>query len=277
MAEPEDVLGDALESLYDHVPVSHSSAGSVFMYQPAGGGQIITLMTPDTQAANWSLHASSIWSSSLYLADHIADLQMEKYLNIARGEGRPLRVLELGAGAGLPSILLSKLYSDVLVTCSDYPDPELVRTLAENATRNDVADRCRVVPYAWGSDPTPLFASHVPPEAQLAGDTLLGFDVIVAADTLWNSGTHNIFVETLQRALRHAPHARAHLVAGLHTGRYVIQSFLRRAAESGLVAEDLRERRVSGTEERPWSVERADGEDEPERRRWVVWMVFKRG
>ena len=148
--DPEDVLADSLESLYDHVPVTHSSAGTVFTYSCDGKGPAITLIIPDTQAANWSLHATSIWTSSLYIADHVADLQLDKYVALTKQESRPLRVLELGAGAGLPSILLAKLYLYVLVTCSDYPDPELIHTLSENAVRNDVKDRCRVVPYAWG-------------------------------------------------------------------------------------------------------------------------------
>ena len=271
MDAPEDVLADSLESLYDHVPVAHSSAGTIFTFRSKIGGSAITLMTPDTQAANWSLHATSIWSSSLYVADHIEDLNLSQYTDSAMQEGRPLRVLELGAGAGLPSILISQIYTDALVTCSDYPDPELIRTLTENAQQNKVQDRCRVVPYAWGSDPNALMESQSAQE-----DPIPGFDIVLAADTLWNLDTHHLFIQTLQLTLKRSSDARVHLVAGLHTGRYVVQSFLKLVTESGFVAEDLRERRVGGTEERPWSVDRADGEEEQERRRWVVWMVFRR-
>ena len=107
-------------------------------------------------------------------------------------------------------------------------------------------------------------------------DPTPGFDVVLAADTLWNLDTHQVFVQTLQLTLKRTAHARVHLVAGLHTGRYVIQSFLNRVAKAGFIAEDLRERRVGGSGERPWSVDRADGEDEQERRKWVLWMEFKR-
>ncbi|KAH9913956.1 uncharacterized protein BXZ73DRAFT_81765 [Epithele typhae] len=270
VAAPEDFLSDSLESLYDHVPVAHSTAGSLFTYQPFTGGPVISLMTPDTQAANWALHASSIWSSSLYVAEHLDDLHLHKFASITQQESRPLRVLELGAGAGLPSILLAKTFHNVFVTCSDYPDPDLIGTLAENAKRNEAVDRCRVVPFAWGSDPSPLLRSQA-----AHTDPVPGFDVVLAADTLWNSDTHRLFVKSLQITLKRAPHARIHLVAGLHTGRYVLESFLKLMPEAGFVAEQLEERRVGGTEERAWSVERADGEDEQERRRWVIWMVFK--
>lgn len=268
MSDPEDVFADSLLSLYDHVPVSHSSAGSVFTYD--ADRSPITLVTPDTQAANWALHATSIWSAALYVAEHIRDLHLEEDLDYARREGRPLRVLELGAGAGLPSILIAKTYKDVVVTCSDYPDEALISTLAENARRNEVSDRCRVVPYGWGSDPSTLMMSQHAHE-----DSIPGFDIILAADTLWNSDTHRIFIQSLQLTLKRSPTARVQLFAGLHTGRYVIQSFLQLVSDAGLYTEDLRERRVDQSGERPWSVQRAEGEDEQERRRWVVWMTLR--
>ncbi|KAI1791795.1 hypothetical protein LXA43DRAFT_1094142 [Ganoderma leucocontextum] len=270
MADPEDVLADSLESLYDHVPVAHSSAGSVYTYQPRNGGPSVTITTPDTHAANWGLHATSIWSSALYVVDHAADLHLDQYRDLVQQERRPLRILELGAGAGLPSIFIAKTYPNVIVTCSDYPDESLVCTLRENAKRNDVEDRCHVVPYGWGSNPSPLFQSQ-----NADTDSVPGFDVVLAADTLWNSDTHGIFIQTLHLTLKRSPHARVQLAAGLHTGRYVIQTFLDLVSATGFVAEELTERHVGGLEERPWSVEHAEGEDEQERRRWVIWMVFK--
>lgn len=269
MSDPEDLLAESLETLYNHVPVAHSSAGSEYIY---GLDEVsrIRLVTPDTQAANWALHASSIWSSAIYVADHVLDLHLDEHIARAKQEGRPLRILELGAGAGLPSIFIAKSYPDALVTCSDYPDESLIRTLAENAQRNDVADRCCVIPYGWGSDPSPLMLSQ---NAHL--DSIPGFDVVLAADTLWNSDTHRIFVQTLQLTLKRSTNARVHLVAGFHTGRYAIASFLRLIPDAGFVIEELKERRIGGTLERSWSLDRAESEDEAERRRWVIWMVLR--
>ncbi|KAI0349552.1 hypothetical protein OH77DRAFT_1224577 [Trametes cingulata] len=269
MADPEDVLAESLETLYDHAIVTQGSPGSTFSYQPKDGGPIINLTTPDTHAANWSLHATSIWTSSIYVADYLPDLHIDHHAERARAEGHQLEILELGAGAGLPSIHIARVFKDVQVTCTDYPDDALIRTLAVNVKRNEVSDRCRVVPYAWGSDPSPLFLANG------SRDAIPGFDIVLAADTVWNSETHRIFIETLRLTLRRSPDARVYLVAGLHTGRYVIQSFLRLMDDAGFSAESLTERRVGASEERPWSVDRAEGEDERERRRWVVWMVFK--
>ncbi|KAI0664266.1 hypothetical protein C8Q70DRAFT_226781 [Cubamyces menziesii] len=269
MSDPEDVLAESLETLYDYVPVALSSSGSTYTYQSETAPSAITLTIPDTQAANWSLHATSIWSSSIYVANHLQELNIDGHIKNVCTEGRALQILELGAGAGLPSILIAKTFRDVLVTTSDYPDENLIHTLEGNVKRNEVSDRCRVVPYGWGSDPSPLFFRS-------GLETTAGrFDVVIAADTLWNSEWHGIFIETLRLTLRRSPNARIYLVAGLHTGRYVIQSFLCQMQEAGFVPEQLSERRVDGSEERPWSIDRAEQEDDRERRRWVIWMVFK--
>ncbi|TBU47563.1 putative methyltransferase-domain-containing protein [Dichomitus squalens] len=273
MADPEDFLYEASEFLYGHGPVAPSSAGSLFTHHPRNGGPSVTVMTPDTQTANWSLHATSIWSAAIYVVDHIDDFCIGHHYDLIKHEGRPLRVLELGAGAGLPGIFIAKKYPHTMVTSSDYPDELLIRTLAANAKRNDVEDRCRVVPYAWGSDPAPLLQSQ-----NADSDPIPGFDVVIAADTLWNRDTHQDLVRSLQTTLKRCPHARIYVVAGLHTGRYVIHTFYKHALGIGLLPEELNERRVDASKEsqRLWWPDRADDlEDEPTRRRWVAWAVFK--
>lgn len=132
--DPEDILSESLETLYDYAPITLSSSGSSYTYTPSpnsvyaqtarGRLMKITLKTPETEPENWSLHASSIWISSVYLADHLDELHIDKEIAHARDrEELPLRVLELGAGAGLPSILIAKRFQDdVFVVASDYPD-----------------------------------------------------------------------------------------------------------------------------------------------------------
>jgi nicotinamide N-methyltransferase len=256
--DPEDILSTSLESLYSYAPVAHSCAGSLFTYTAKSSGstrspETVTVRTPETHPANWSLHASSIWVASLYLADHLDFLELEKY-------SAPVHVLELGAGAGLPGILIAKTYQNVFVTTSDYPDEQLMRTLSDNVERNSV-NRCRAVAYAWGSDSSELATG--------------GFDVIVAADTLWNSELHPPFIKTLQMKLKRTTAARIHLVAGLHTGRYTIQAFLNAVGEAGFEVEKAVEREVAGNTERKWSAARGENEDERERRRWVLWVSLR--
>jgi len=305
VADPEDILSDALQTLYDYAPITHSSAGSLFTYavQPQPHQHIsdrvhhstsdrtspsnitISLTTPETQANNWSLHASSIWVSSLFIADHLADLQLDLHIRSLSDANptspRPLRVLELGAGAGLPGILIAKTYEVVQVTLSDYPDEILIHTLEENILRNGVPKNCSVVPYAWGSDPSTLLhnpQAHLTDADPTDGEEL-EFDIIIAVDTLWNSSLHVIFTRTLLTALRRSPRSRVHLVAGLHTGRYTLQAFMESLAGFGFDIEDVKEREVREHSAngvcREWDVNRAESEDERERRRWVVWMVLK--
>ncbi|KAI0720631.1 putative methyltransferase-domain-containing protein [Fomitopsis betulina] len=286
MSDPEDVLGESLQSLYDYTPITHSSAGATFTYtylgrEPGEEAGIpdddaldtpltITLTTPDTQPANWALHASSIWVSALYLADHVHDLHLDQHLTCCTLEGPRLRVLELGAGAGLPGILVARLFPEADVVTSDYPDDELISTLADNVQKNEVFMHCHAIPYAWGTDPSPLFAPFAAePSAQP------GFDVVLAADTLWNPESHTKFLSTLSKTLRKTPDARVHLIAGYHTGRYTVENFMKAVPDVELEVEDATERQVGGNLRRPWSVQRAEEETEEERRRWVLWLSLK--
>ncbi|OAX36131.1 hypothetical protein K503DRAFT_793547 [Rhizopogon vinicolor AM-OR11-026] len=269
MDDPEEILSSSLQTLYDYTPITHSAPGSIFTYTVkcgGGGSEMISLQTPDTQASNWSLHASSIWVSSLHIADYIEDLQLDRFKDLDR-----LHVLELGAGAGLPSIMIARTTPNAAVVVSDYPDESLICTLSDNVRRNCTSERCWAVPYAWGNDISPLVA----PLRQQNPEGSALFDIIVAADTLWNPELHVQFIKTLCMCLNQSPDARIHLVAGLHTGRYTLQSFLDVVMAHGLQVERVVEREVTGGIQRSWDVTRAESEDERERRRWVVWMILK--
>ncbi|KAF4569622.1 hypothetical protein EYR40_008600 [Pleurotus pulmonarius] len=280
--DPGDILADSLDTLYGYQPLTLSSPGRHFILQLDRLDHTIdtssakpckpisiSCRVPDTRSANWSLHASSVWVASVYLTQHIQELHIHDYLSPLTSPTNPINVLELGAGAGIPSIAISKLYEDscIRITSSDYPDDQLIAALKDNVLMNDVASRCKVVPYAWGSDASPLL-----PRSETTLDS--GFDVVIAADTLWNSDTHAIFVETLQKTLKRDAKSRIHLVAGLHTGRFTIQSMLDRLELSGFDVESAEERQVHGDQRRGWIVER-DGEDEFDRRRWLVWIKLK--
>ncbi|KAI0687389.1 hypothetical protein BC835DRAFT_1309223 [Cytidiella melzeri] len=248
-ASPEDVLSDSLQTLYDYTPITHSSAGAVFRRE---------------------LVAARLLHMGIYVADHLPDLHLARHAEAATPTR--VRLLELGAGAGLPGILIAKVYKDIDVTVSDYPDEELMRALAENIVRNGVEQRCRAVPYAWGSGP--LTFRDVAAQSSTRVEDLT-FDVVIAADTLWNSQLHSLFLDTLRKTLRKSVHSRIYLVAGLHTGRYTLQAFMRAVPKYELEFEEIEEREVGGNATRAWAVEPHVREDEKERRRWVVWMVLR--
>lgn len=251
--DAEDILGDSLSTLYSYTPITHSSAGSLFTYSSPTHPLQIHLKTPDTNAGNWALHASSIWVSSLYLADHV-DL-----LGLTGGE----KILELGAGAGCPGIVIAKLHQDVRVTLSDYPDEQLIQCLRENAEEN-ASFNTKVVSHAWGSKEV----------EGLGGE----FDLIIAADTLWNVDMHTLFLDSLELLLAKNATGRVVLVAGLHTGRWTVQKFFKQVQERNVFRiEEVAERRVQEGDwetQREWAVER-ELEDEKDRRDWVVWVVLK--
>jgi EEF1A N-terminal glycine/lysine methyltransferase len=266
--DPIEIFATSLESLYDHQAVTVASAGSNFMYSPkchprAQEEALIELITPDTKPENWFLHASDIWVSARYLADHLHLLQLENVLTSAC-HTKQLRLLELGASAGLPGILIAKLYPEINVTSSDYPDELLINTLRKNIKTNGVESNCKAIPHVWGSDPN-ILLENAPN----------GFDMIIAADTLWNSEMHPLFIRTLEGTLKKSPKARVHLVAGLHTGRYTISSFLKAVGHSKLEVEVAKEYRTNRDIFRHWSPDSQHDDDASERRKFTIWVVLK--
>ncbi|KAG7093642.1 hypothetical protein E1B28_007305 [Marasmius oreades] len=279
--DPEEILNSSLNTLYGYQPITLSSSGSLFEYTLHSGGSwsgdnkpsTLVLRTPDTRSSNWSLHASSIWASSRYLADHFDELGLPDLIGdkeASQPESSCFRLLELGAGAGLPGIVIAKTHQRLRVTISDYPDQQLIETLCENISRNAVEGNCKAIAYAWGSESNSLCDDGTHPQEP----TRL-FDMIIAADTVWNPDLHCVFIDSLKMLLKRTEGACIHLVAGLHTGRYTLQSFIRAVAQAGLVVESAIERELNGCSSRPWNVKKAEEEDEKERRQWVVWITIR--
>ncbi|KAI4940122.1 uncharacterized protein J4E92_001410 [Alternaria infectoria] len=113
-------------------------------------------------------------------------------------------VLELGAGAGLPSLVCA-LNGAAQTVVTDYPDAELVENLQYNV------DHCELLPkppkitaegYLWGA-PTRDLTKY------LADGS--GFDVLILADLLFNHSEHAKLIKTVQLTLKKSPNSRAYV------------------------------------------------------------------
>lgn len=113
-------------------------------------------------------------------------------------------ILELGAGAGLPSLVAAILGAKKVVV-TDYPDPDLINNLAENITTCSLlqqpASTIAAEGYLWGSSTKSILA-HLPPPNQR-------FDVLLLADLLFNHSCHNALVSTIVHTLARTAVARA--------------------------------------------------------------------
>jgi len=287
--EPEDavdILEDSLQSLYGFTPIVHSSGGSIWTYTPPEPSKYlplqpisIRLRIPDPSAKNWSLHASSVWVAAIYIADQIysdANWLSTLLSPLDLSATRKIRILEIGAGAGLPTIAIAKQHHDAIqqAILSDYPDDGIIRALEENVEMNfpkhglSAKQLISVAPFDW-IDPS-----------QHSFDLEPGFDLIIGADVLWNSELHHPMLLSVDRCLRRELGATVLLVAGLHTGRYTIQRFLDLVHELepqlSLQLKCTEEREAKGSLVREWDPHRQESESEEERRRWIVSICLVR-
>jgi predicted nicotinamide N-methyase len=112
---------------------------------------------------------AELWPSGVALAQHIGSLDV-------RGK----RVVELGAGLGLPSLAAALAGADVLAT--DWAD-DAVALLRVNAERNDIVLRAERV--RWDE-----------PELLLVGSP---WDVVLGADLLYEARNAEQLLELLPR------------------------------------------------------------------------------
>ena len=98
------------------------------------------------------------WPSGIALAEHVA----------ARDDLRGRRVLEIGCGLGLPSLVAARLGADVVAT--DW-SPDAIALLERNASRNGLP--VTAVPADWRD--TDAIVSLGP------------FDLVLAADVLYEA------------------------------------------------------------------------------------------
>lgn len=277
-----DIFEDALFSVFEHHQPARGDPGAEQEYVHArlpawcalGARRGFRFRIPAQSAQNTHLFAHYQWDAGAYLADLVADGAVD-----VRGR----RVVELGAGTALPSLVAAAQGASVAVA-TDYPDPDVLAGMASNAARLCAMHPARTLPLrtaalVWGDG---AHAAAVRAEG--------AFDVVLAADVLWVSSQHAALLRSVAALL--APGGRFVLVAGFHTGRPAITRFLRRAAAAGLVPDPsaafggLYERSFQGAV-RAWqgaAIAGADADapadeemgDVGERAKWVVVATLHR-
>ncbi|BAE60792.1 unnamed protein product [Aspergillus oryzae RIB40] len=138
------------------------------------------------------LYGNLLWNagrtSSHYIEEHAHELIAGK------------DVLEIGAAAGVPSIIAAVMGARTSVM-TDYPDPDLVGNMRYNAEISAPLipknSSLHVDGYKWGSPVEPLLA-YLP-----AGST--GFDVLIMADVVYSWREHGNLIKTMQMTLKKSP------------------------------------------------------------------------
>ncbi|KAH8147502.1 uncharacterized protein LAJ45_08329 [Morchella importuna] len=146
-----------------------------------------TLTTGARETLNLRLVGHNpLWGHMLWNAGRITSEYLEEHASTLIASKR---ILELGAGAGLPSLVCA-LRGAASVVVTDYPDPDLVSNLRTNIAAVGAPPNIVVEGYIWGRD-----------AGELMGDGGR-FDVLVLSDLLFNHSQHGALAETVRVAMK---------------------------------------------------------------------------
>ena len=150
-------------------------------YTRPSTGEVLTVQT----VGHHVLWANYLWNGSHWMCDYI-----DKHPEDFRGKS----VIELGAGAGLPSVLAAQAGAKRIII-TDYPDQELIDNIdinIANLTNGEGArEKATAVGYLWGSDAQPLLV--------LNGNR--PFDMVIMCDVIFNHSEHHALLRSLNNLL----------------------------------------------------------------------------
>ena len=139
-----------------------------------------------------------LWGHHLWNAGRLISTYIEQHPSLITNK----TVLELGAGAGLPSLVCGVLGAKKVVV-TDYPDPDLVANLWSNIEGLGLTENEKGVVvaegYCWGADTSTLLGHISNP----------GFEVLILADLLFNHSEHAKLVATIKATLLKTKDAKA--------------------------------------------------------------------
>lgn len=130
-----------------------------------------------------------LWNAGIYTADYLDNHSV----TLVQGK----RVLELGAAAGLPSIICGQNGAD-FVLCTDYPDPDLISNIDYNVRENNCTKNTSVKGYIWGDDVSELVYGESGKELKEEDK----FDLIILSDLVFNHTEHLKLLKTCRLALK---------------------------------------------------------------------------
>ncbi|SPO23632.1 uncharacterized protein UTRI_03840_B [Ustilago trichophora] len=164
---------------------------TVTYYEFPGTSSKVTL----NLVGNHPLWGHLAWNASFILSDFLC----AHALTLTKGK----RVLELGAAAGLPSIVCNWASASHVVA-TDYPDKDLIDNLTKNVVLNCQDDssplrgpgKSFVEGYIWGRDPSSLLSKLADDQGNPGK-----FDLILLSDLVFNHQAHPALLETCESCI----------------------------------------------------------------------------
>ncbi|KMQ48974.1 nicotinamide N-methyltransferase [Trichophyton rubrum] len=175
------------------------------------------------------LYGYLLWNAARTISDFLEENASEWV------EGKD--VLELGAGAGLPSIICAIMGAKTVVV-TDYPDHDLIDNMRINASVCEKFIKKQPSPlyvdgYKWG-DPTGCICRYLESPSG-------GFDVLILADVIYNHPQHHSLIDSVKMTLKRSKTSVAFVVFTPYQPWLLekITAFFPKAEQSGFTVKKI--------------------------------------
>ena len=175
-SEPENFRPSTPPPQVLRVPYDFSGSSSTMTLESASDVQSASIhasaYAKDDDLRIHLLGAHPLWGHHLWNASLDISRYLQRHASSLLHGGKS--VLELGAAAGVPSIVCAREGAECVVA-TDYPDQPLIDVLIKNLETNvhtKPGHKAVAEAYLWGADPSPLKA-HLAPEKREHGFDLL--------------------------------------------------------------------------------------------------------
>jgi len=170
-----------LDISLDDIPLRYRSTSWLQVHRPGD------LLIPVVLGTSRKAHGDVIWAAAEYCAEALV---LGKADFLVGGSLQKRRVLEVGAGVGLPSC--AALRKGAEVVASDLTDAQRLLALATSLALNQHAkvngSHARVVPHVWGESCSELCAGGL-------------YDLVLCCDCIYIPELHQPLLDTLRRCV----------------------------------------------------------------------------